>query len=54
MGRIKEVLDLVRAAFAMGYDTETCYEFVRKHSRSPKPSRRFIMKVINEVLEELK
>lgn len=54
MGRVKEVLDLVRAAFAMEYDIETCYEFVRKHSRSPKPNKRFIMKVINEVLEELK
>lgn len=54
MGRVKEVLDLVQAAFAMGYDIETCYEFVKKHSRSPKPNKRFIMKVINEVLEELK
>ena len=54
MGRRLEVIDLGRAGFAMGYDIETCYEFVRQHSRSPRPSKRFIMKILEEIKEELK
>ena len=32
MGRRLEVIDLGRVGFAMGYDIETCYEFVRQYS----------------------
>lgn len=53
-GRLEEVIDLGRAGFAMGYDIETCYEFVRQYSKSPKPSRRFIMKILNELMEGMK
>ena len=53
-GRIGEVIDLGQAGFAMGYDIEECHDFVRYHSKSPKPSRRFIMKILEGIKEELK
>lgn len=53
-GRLGEVMDLGQAGFAMGYDIETCYEFVRQHSKSPKPNRKFIMRILKGLMEGMK
>lgn len=54
MGGRLEVIDLGRAGLAMGYDIETCHDFVRQYSSRPKPSRKFIMGILKELMEEMK
>ena len=49
--RLNEVSDLCKSALAMGYDREGCYEFVMKFSSRPRPTRKFIMRILEEVME---
>jgi len=49
MGRMKEVAELAQAAIAMGYSDEECCAFIRKYSRSPKPSMKYIQKILEEI-----
>jgi hypothetical protein len=47
-------MDLGQAGFAMGYNVEECYDFVKSYSTSPKPSKKFIMKILEGIMEEMK
>ena len=49
MGRMKEIAELAQAAIAMGYSDEDACVFIRKYSRRPKPSMRYIQKILEEI-----
>ena len=50
--RLDSITDLGQAAIAMGYNLEDSYLFVLRHSGRPKPSKRYIIKVLTEMRGE--